>query len=105
MLSRRQRLVSRTLTITAVTLLVVVVVVVQDEEPPYIPGESLEGLTDTLKRGLPADYESVTWTDATVETGLGFHHFLGKRSIQLPEDMGSGAAWGDFDGDGWLDRL
>ena len=29
-----------------------------------------------------------------------FHHFPGVRSTQLPEDMGSGAAWGDFDDDG-----
>ncbi len=27
-------------------------------------------------------------------------HFDGTRSTQLPEDMGSGAAWGDYDNDG-----
>ena len=29
-----------------------------------------------------------------------FTHFHGRRSVQLPEDMGSGLAWGDYDGDG-----
>ncbi|MBI4161785.1 MAG: VCBS repeat-containing protein, partial [Acidobacteria bacterium] len=37
----------------------------------------------------------------TVEAGLGhFRTFSGPRSSQLPEDMGSGAAWGDYDNDG-----
>ena len=32
-----------------------------------------------------------------------FAHFSGRRSSQLPEDMGSGLAWGDYDGDGYPD--
>ncbi len=103
MLSRRKRLVVRTLWISAALIAVVVWVVVGDNTQPYRPGESLDGITDTLKRGLPDDYRSVVWRDATDEVGIDFRHFPGTRSIQLPEDMGSGAAWGDFDNDGWID--
>jgi hypothetical protein len=32
-----------------------------------------------------------------------FRHFVGERTHRLPEDMGSGLAWGDCDGDGLVD--
>ncbi|HSM13960.1 MAG TPA: CRTAC1 family protein, partial [Thermoanaerobaculia bacterium] len=67
----------------------------------YRPGESLEGISSRLDRGLPDDAPEPRWTDVTAEAGLaGFRSFAGPRSSQLPEDMGSGAAFGDFDLDG-----
>jgi hypothetical protein len=42
----------------------------------------------------------VQFADVARDVGLDFVHFAGTRSTQLPEDMGSGAAWGDFDNDG-----
>ena len=42
----------------------------------------------------------MTFTDVAARSGIGFRHFPGVRSTQLPEDMGWGAAWGDYDGDG-----
>jgi hypothetical protein len=42
----------------------------------------------------------VTFTARADAAGLRFVHFDGRRSAQLPEDMGSGLAWGDYDGDG-----
>lgn len=71
--------------------------------PDYRPGEAVEGLTARLDRSLPDDYPHVRFVDATREAGIAFRHFAGTRSSQLPEDMGSGAAWGDYDNDGWLD--
>ena len=70
---------------------------------PYVPGEQMEGLTRSLGRDLPSDYPPVRFADVTTEVGIDFTHFHGSRSRQLPEDMGSGAAWADYDADGHLD--
>ena len=63
--------------------------------------------TDPLAKtgtNLPAGAPAPQFTDATKASGLGsFHQFHGPRSSQLPEDMGSGVAWGDFDNDGFDD--
>ena len=56
-------------------------------------------------RPLPRGAPEPRFTDVTKSTGLAsFRQFQGPRSSQLPEDMGSGVAWGDFDNDG-LDDL
>ncbi len=65
------------------------------------PGEELPEITRRLALDLPADAPEPRFTDATAEAGLAeFVTFVGHRTSQLPEDMGSGAAWGDFDNDG-----
>jgi tetratricopeptide (TPR) repeat protein len=65
------------------------------------PGEKLDDITERLSRGLPEDAPTPVFTDVTEEAGLGaFVSFVGQRSSQLPEDMGSGMAWGDYDRDG-----
>ncbi len=69
----------------------------------YIPGGEVEGLTSELSRSLPQDIPNVKFSDVTEFAGIKFQHFNGTRSVQLPEDMGSGAAWGDYDNDGWED--
>jgi enediyne biosynthesis protein E4 len=54
-----------------------------------------------LDRRLPAGAPEPRFTDVTRQAGLsGFRSFAGNRTSQLPEDMGSGVAWGDFDNDG-----
>jgi len=56
-------------------------------------------------RALPAGAPEPRFTDVTKSAGVAsFRQFQGERSSQLPEDMGSGVAWGDFDNDG-LDDL
>lgn len=69
----------------------------------YVPGTAVDGLTDSLARRLPSDRPAVAFTDVTKEAGLVFRHFPAVRSNKLPEDMGSGVALGDIDGDGWTD--
>jgi enediyne biosynthesis protein E4 len=65
------------------------------------PGEDLPEITDRLAQGLPADAPTPVFTDVTAAAGLdGFRSFAGRRTSRLPEDMGAGAAWGDYDGDG-----
>ena len=48
----------------------------------------------------PATPGEVAFRTSAEPVGLRFTHFHGRRSSQLPEDMGSGLAWGDYDGDG-----
>ena len=72
-------------------------------EETYVPGERSDGVVDSLARGLPADRPDVVFRDVTGEVGLVFDHFDATRTNRLPEDMGSGVALGDVDGDGWTD--
>jgi tetratricopeptide (TPR) repeat protein len=69
----------------------------------YRAGGPVEGLTSDLARSLPADYPRVTFVDVSAAAGIDFQQFWGRRTSQIPEDMGSGAAWGDYDNDGWPD--
>ena len=104
-LTRRKRLLLITVAIGLLFMALMAVVIRRALKPlpVYLPGEAIEGLTTDLARSLPPDYPRVTFVDATEEAGIAFHHFYGRRTTQLPEDMGSGAAWGDYDQDGWID--
>jgi tetratricopeptide (TPR) repeat protein len=63
----------------------------------------VDRLTDPGKK-LPAGAPAPLFTDVTKEAGLAsFRQFAGARTSQLPEDMSSGVAWGDFDNDGLED--
>jgi hypothetical protein len=84
-------------------IVIAVVVIALKPDPTYRPGETIEGLTAELARSLPEDYPRVTFTDVTAQAGIDFTHFHGSRTAQLPEDYGSGVAWGDYDNDGWQD--
>ena len=61
------------------------------------------GLTSVLKRDISAEMVRFQFEDCTQEAGIDFHHFPAQRQSLLPEDMGSGLAWGDYDGDGDTD--
>jgi tetratricopeptide (TPR) repeat protein len=67
----------------------------------YRPGEEHAGITRQLDAGIPPEAPLPRFADVTSEAGLGaFRSFAGSRTSQLPEDMGPGAAWGDYDDDG-----
>jgi tetratricopeptide (TPR) repeat protein len=105
--SRRKRRLWLTsgLALAFVAIAGAVVVLATRPKPEYRPGEKVEGLTSELSRTLPADYPRVTFVDVSRDAGLTFQHFSGKRSSQIPEDMGSGVAWGDYNRDGWPDAF
>ena len=60
-------------------------------------------VVDSAFRDLPGDHPHIVFTDVTREAGIDFVHSSGARTHQLPEDMGPGVAWGDYDNDGWPD--
>jgi tetratricopeptide (TPR) repeat protein len=73
----------------------------QRQGQTYRPGESNADITQSLVRNLPADAPRPVFVDVTEAAGLSdFIPFSGARTSQLPEDMGSGVAWGDYDNDG-----
>src|SRR5277367_6126570 len=54
----------------------------------------------------PATDDPIHFTDVTAATGIRFVHNSGRAGKKwLPETMGSGCAFFDADGDGWLDIL
>ena len=71
--------------------------------PPAPVAAPLAGASTSGAEGARPAGDGVRFTEVAEAVGLRFTHFHGKRSTQLPEDMGSGVAWGDYDGDGWPD--
>ena len=72
-----------------------------------VSADSPRGVDDGLRKldqKLPGAAPAPRFVDVTERAGLSsFRTFAGERTSQVPEDMGSGAAWGDFDNDGYDD--
>lgn len=104
-LSRRQRLIFGYGLATLVPVLIVAILIVatKSDVDRYLPGGDVEGITRTLDREIPPDIPPVYFEDVTADAGINAEHFWQNRSTQLPEDMGSGLAWGDYDLDGYED--
>lgn len=104
-MTRRSRSITWTALVGVLFLIVILVWFFTGKKArsEYIPGEKVSGVTNTLARTIPADAPHILFDDVTDSAGIDFRHFSGERSTQLPEDMGSGAAWIDYDNDGWPD--
>ncbi|MCC7373356.1 MAG: VCBS repeat-containing protein [Verrucomicrobiales bacterium] len=103
--SRRQRLLRRTRAVLALGLVAAasfgLALYLRSRPTAYRPDEKPDDIKNSLALALPPDAPRPQLTDVTRESGLaGFRNFAGPRSSQLPEDMGPGLAWGDFDNDG-----
>jgi enediyne biosynthesis protein E4 len=99
--SRRNRRVRIALALAALFVLVVVAVLLgRGGDSTYRPGGEVDGLTSDLDRELGQETPGRRFVDVTEQAGISFQHLPGGRSSQLPEDMGSGVAWGDYDADG-----
>ena len=74
------------------------------DDVPYVAGGETEGITRALDRRADDRGGALRFVEITGESGIDFTYFPFVRTSQIPEDMGPGAAWGDYDGDG-LDDL
>ncbi len=106
-ITKRHRLLFRWCGLTlACTILVACIVAVaarRGQEAVPAAGADLDSLTSVLTR-READIPSpIRFEDATARLKIDFHHFPAGRQSLLPEDVGSGVACGDFDGDGFAD--
>ncbi len=70
-----------------------------------ITGSRLEsGFSRMVQKHTPGDRAAIRFTDATREAGIDFRHINGASPDKhLPETIGSGSLFFDFDGDGWID--
>lgn len=67
----------------------------------YRPDEQSADITSELSRALPTGAPRPDFMNVTAAAGLAaFRNFAGARTSQMPEDIGPGLAWGDFDLDG-----
>jgi hypothetical protein len=58
------------------------------------------GVTAEFMHAATSDAPPIRFTEVASELGIRMRHGPGPRTRTLPEDTGSGIAWGDYDGDG-----
>ena len=64
---------------------------------------SIQALCSHIPVFAQSPNSSVIFKDVTGAAGINFVHSSGKRSSLLPEDVGSGAAFADYNNDGHID--
>lgn len=108
-ISPRRRRIRNTLgallTLAVVAAAIGAAIYIKRRPTQYRPDEQSADITSGLARNIPAEAPQPAFANVTASAGLAdFRNFIGDRTSQLPEDMGPGAAWGDFNNDG-LDDL
>jgi tetratricopeptide (TPR) repeat protein len=105
-LSKKSRLIRRTLILCSLPVLLgaaILFTLQSMRSDPYVAGQEKEGITRSLDRSLEQPSTELRFTEVSEQAGIRFEHFPFRRTSQLPEDMGPGAAWGDYDQDGLPD--
>lgn len=69
-------------------------------DPYSSDDDPTRGVTHALERQASAEMAGFRFEAVSDIAGIDFDHFPAIRQSLLPEDMGSGAAWGDYDNDG-----
>ncbi len=105
-MSKRGSLIRKTLILCSLPVLLVVAIIAilqWSRDDRYVAGQEKQGITRSLDRSLQQPSTSLRFTEVSEQAGIRFEHFPFRRTSQLPEDMGPGIAWGDYDGDGLPD--
>lgn len=85
----------------AIALAYLFVVLAARQDPAAAnPDGSIPGLTSKHSRDVTTEMVQFNFEDAAESAGISFQHFPATRRSMLPEDMGPGLAWGDYDNDG-----
>lgn len=63
-------------------------------------GDPTSGISATARQASDVKAPPIRFRDVARDVGLVMRHGPGPRGRALPEDTGSGVAWGDYDGDG-----
>jgi len=104
---KRRRLLARWgwLSLACTALVAGLVAVITRPTGDAVPaaGADLAGLTSILTKEVGQADVPLRFQEVTEAVGVDFRHLPGGRESLLPEDMGSGVACGDYDGDGWTD--
>ena len=103
--NKRYRLLFRWSLVSGVILIATIAWALANRKPgeeTVLPGDQVAGLTSVLTRDASEEVP-FRFQDVTSEVGIDFRHFPATRASLLPEDMGSGVAVGDYDGDGYSD--
>jgi len=104
--SKREKLIWKFAGLGALPVVFVVAVMAGQRllnDDTYVPDQDEEGITRALDRSGSGGASGLRFTDVTGEAGIEFRHFPFTRTSQIPEDMGPGTAWGDYDNDGDAD--
>lgn len=106
-LNKRQALVLRWsgVSVGGVAVLTVAVAALARKDYQAVPpvGIGVQGVTSVLTQAVGRDEVPIRFEDVSARMGISFRHFPAERASLLPEDIGSGVACGDYDGDGFTD--